>query len=149
MQTPQSPADAARRPPVPPCTTTVMYLPRRRTSAITAPTPTARNPRASTGRARCSPRPLVHTPVTARPRSTGARPRTIVSTSGSSGTGASRGPHLVQRVGQPREVSHRQHLGPQRRVDAGRGQRARDRLLTERRLQRAPQHLPPRRERLL
>src|SRR5947208_994998 len=89
----------------------------------------ARTP--SRARARPSAKPLPHTAVISRRRSAGARPRTIVSTSGSSGTRAPRG---LERVGEAREVGDRQALGAQRLVDARVGERARDDGLAEGRL---------------
>ena len=118
-----------------PATSTRMYLPRRRTPRDRRPTATARSPRESTGARGAAPSRCTRRPRSRRPRSTRPRPRTIVSTSGSSGIDAlpdASAPRR-KRVGEPREVGHRQLLGAPRPGDAARRQRARDRLLAERR----------------
>ena len=129
--------------------------PARRTPAIACPTATARSPRRSTWRRRCSGCPLHHTASMRRPRSARRSPRTIVSTSGSSGMRCPRRlrrwpTRVGKRVREAREVRDRELLGALRfpAMPLAASAAASD-VVAERPAQRPPQHLAPGRERLL
>ena len=94
---------------------TRMYLPIRRTPAIARPTATARRPRRSTLRRRCSGLPLHQTDSMRRPRSArragrarSSRPRAAPA---SVAVAYRAGRRVGKRVREPREVRDRQLLG--------------------------------------